>query len=78
MQLGGSAPVLQNFSITQCDAVCKLANIRPFSDGPAWALNGKVHAPAACVLLFRVVRDDRDQARHLRLSPAMGPFEVPN
>jgi hypothetical protein len=78
MQLGGSAPVLQNLSITQCDAVCKLANIRPLADDPARALNGKVHASGACVLLFRVVRDGCDQARRLRLSPVMGPFGVPN
>src|SRR5437764_1394857 len=36
------------------------------------ALNGRVNAPAACALLFIVVRDGRDQARHLRLSPPMG------
>jgi hypothetical protein len=33
-QSGGSARVLQNFSITQCDVVCKLAGIRPVADHP--------------------------------------------
>ena len=42
------------------------------------ALNGRTHASGACVLVFRVVRDSRDQARHLRLSPVMGPFWVPS
>lgn len=42
------------------------------------ALNGRVHAPAACVLLFRIVRDRRDQARHLRLSPEIGPSTARN
>ena len=32
--IGGSARVLQNFSITQCDALCKLAGIRLVADGP--------------------------------------------
>jgi len=31
---GGSARVLQNFSITRCDALSKLAGIRPVADGP--------------------------------------------
>jgi hypothetical protein len=30
----GSARVLQNLSITQCDAVCKLTGIWPVADGP--------------------------------------------
>jgi hypothetical protein len=30
---GGSARVLQNFSITQCDAVCMLTGIRLVADG---------------------------------------------
>jgi hypothetical protein len=33
-QNGGSARVLQNFSITRRDALCKLAGIRPVADGP--------------------------------------------
>jgi hypothetical protein len=57
---GGSARVLQNFSITRCDALCKLAGIRPVADGPGQPLNGRAHAPAACVLLFRGVRSLRD------------------
>jgi len=31
---GGSVRVLQNFSITHCDAVCVLVAIRPVADGP--------------------------------------------
>jgi len=32
---GGSARVLQNLAITQCDALRKLAGVRPVVDGPA-------------------------------------------
>jgi hypothetical protein len=34
MQIGGSARVLQNSSITECDAIRELAGIRPVTDGP--------------------------------------------
>src|SRR5262249_32781835 len=45
--------------------------------GPGTAagpVNRQVHDSAACVLVFRVVRDGRDQARQLRLSPAIRPY----
>ena len=44
----------------------------------AGSVNRQVHDSAACVLVFRVVRDGGDQARQLRLSPAMGPHAAPN
>jgi hypothetical protein len=34
-QIGGPACVLQNVSTTQCDALGKLAGIRPVAEGPA-------------------------------------------
>jgi hypothetical protein len=52
---GGYARVLQSLSITQGDAVCKLAGVRRWwtvAASPEW----QVHAPAACVLLFRAVQ----------------------
>jgi len=58
---GGSARVLQNLAITQCDALCKLAGIRPVVDGPL-ALNGTVHASAACAWARRPGR--RQGSRH--------------
>ena len=50
-----SRRVLKNLSITQCDALCKLAGIRPVADGPA-SLNGTVHASAACTWARRPSR----------------------
>jgi hypothetical protein len=73
-RIGGSARVLKSFSITQCDVTCKLAGYPAGRGQSRPALNGRAHASGACVLLFRVVRDGCDQPRHLRLSPAMGPF----
>jgi len=60
-----------NIPITQCDAVCKLAGIRPHATANLHpgrgrsrpALNGRAHASAACATLFGSVRGDRDQAQ---------------
>jgi len=38
----------------------------------------RAHASAACVLLFRVVRDVRDQAQQLRLIPAVARPQLMN
>jgi hypothetical protein len=45
---GGTARVLQNFSITQCDEVCKLAVVPAGRGRSRPALNGRVHASGAC------------------------------
>ena len=71
-----------NFSITQCDAACELAGIRPYAtatctqvaEGPS--LHRTAHASAACAVPFRCVCDVPDQVQressHLATTP-VGP-----
>ena len=69
-----------NCPITQCDAVCKLAGIRPHATATCTksrmvppALNGRAHASAACAPPFTPVRGARDQGQQLRLLLGGGP-----
>ena|SRR5215471_4422578 len=59
VQNGGSARVLQNLSITHCDALCKLAGIQTVLQ----ALNGTVHAWAACAWARRPAEDGEADTR---------------
>src|SRR6516165_1090762 len=55
MQKTGRCAFSQNLSMTQCDVLCKLAGSGRWRTVPP-ALDGTVHASAACVLLFRPVQ----------------------